>query len=973
MGVIMSGNSLRSEKMSLKNISFIFCLVAVGYVLIAGTSQAGTNGSNENISSAADAQISLVLVDDNGEQKSYRWGVTRNVPLKVVQGWFTFDDEAIREHGGGGRNITEIKPMQLSLQVSKEGDYLVLDRGYEFSGNLGNQRASIANKTGWPNGAELKSYYLSEPAELTNKLQPLWKGEFIVDEKVVKSVVYAARVAGENASNNLFDVNDTSEPLKVGREWAPIPDPAKLIFEGKTIGEWIAQWDTRIYDQMNKATEMLTKIGKPTVPFMIDIIKKGGNNAYHAREVLGKMGPDAQEALDWLIGTATNKNLPDSQANERKGALQCLGNMTWASEKLLPVFAQIAKDSQEEISMRQIALSGLSKIAQQNEEAMSVLKEIAESDSIALRDSARGQISQLLVNEGKMTREEYYTQLVEQDPFDPSVPSYLGSTKGIVNSGKPHPLTEKVKALQRERLKENPDRELAWTLAEIIQNQLLNTALEWAAPTDSSRGRSNREDPKESFDTLAQVLELGFENSQSNSELRQNFGIALAKLHLLQGDWDGMNENLRKLGQEKIPTESRPWLPAPPVDWTVDLASQWQICDESMRSGDCSLEFKIEKDGKGLEGVHVLVKKAPEPTNIFTTGIAADTLFLAPYPLSDRDFSFGYRGRDREQTRYAISDDSGIVRFEKLPAIPVKIEVLVPTSNFPEEVTNWDLWMEVEPGQFKIAKIYGSDAINPREPPAVVTLKSGETVHYPKLVVRPAFSLNIMDMDRVDKKNFTLRWMGLDSSLQQKLGQYELEMSLTFPSENRGIEAQQIKTTKHILIDTAYNIGSLGVGEMNLEPGNIYLFEVKAFDKSGTILARWPKTRVWVPWDYRKSNPPITGYDFQKYSPIYHEVYFRGTFDYGNGKTETLPERVERFLAEQPEAFEREYVQMGKAWLDWHIGDIEGARTQLENLVKELPKGNLARGTAANLLQKMDDKEAPPKSLVFVPDEVEMD
>ncbi len=744
------------------------------------------------------------------------------------------------------------------------------------------------------------------------------------------------------------------------------PDPSKLIFEGKTIGEWIAQWDTRMHSDMSKATEMLTKIGKPAVPFMVEIIKKNGNNAYYAREVLGKMGPDAEEALDWLIETAKNKSLPDSQKTERSGVLQCLGNMTWASEKLLPVFTEIAEDEKEDIVLRQISLDCLSKTG--SDEAISVIQKIADSNSIKLRDSARGKLSEIAVKSGKMTREEYYTKLVEKDPFDPSVPNYLGSTKGIVNSGKPHPLTEKVKFLIRERLKKNPDPELAWSLARIIQNELLNTQLEWAAPTNGSRGRSNREDPNESFATLAEVLKFGFEHSQNNSELKKNFGIALAKLHLLQGDWDGMDESLVKLGQKTIPSESRPWLPAPPVDWSAGLASDWQKCDESMRSGDCGLEFTIEKDGKGLKGVHFLVKRAPEPTNVFTTGIAADTLFLAPYPLFETQFSYGYRGKDREQTRYAISDDSGVVRFEKLPAIPVKIEVLVPTSNFPEAGANWDLWMEVAPGQFKIAKIYGADAISPREPPAVVTLKPGETVRYPKLIVRPVYSMNVTDMDRVDKDNFLLKWQGLDKSLQQKLGQYELEMSLTFTSESRGIEPQQIKSDKHILIDTQYNVGSLGVGGMNLKPGNIYLFEVTAFDKSGTVLARWPKTQVWVPWEHRKSNPPITGYDFEKYSPIYSGVYYLSNVDYGNGKSLTLPERVDKFLREQPDAFEREYVQMGKAWLDWHTGDIDGAREQLEKLVKELPKGNLARGTAVSLLQKMDKKEAPPKRLDFVPD-----
>jgi len=158
---------------------------------------------------------------------------------------------------------------------------------------------------------------------------------------------------------------------------------------------------------------------------------------------------------------------------------------------------------------------------------------------------------------------------------------------------------------------------------------------------------------------------------------------------------------------------------------------------------------------------------------------------------------------------------------------------------------------------------------------------------------------------------------------------------------------------------------------LSLEPGNIYIFEVRAVDESGTVIARWPKTRVWIPWGYRRTNPPLSGINTNREdkSPIYHEVWFRGTFRYGDGREETLPEKVERFLREQPDAFERDYARMGKAWLDWHAGDIEGARQQLEQLVKELPKGNLARGTSVWLLRQMDDNKEPPKRLNFVPDQ----
>ncbi len=923
--------------------------------------------------SNTDSNISLISAQESEGEKNYRWGVTRSSPLKVIQGWYEFGEEGIRSHGGGGRKIAETRPMQLTLRISKENGFLLLHRGYGWSSTIGDQKADITCKIEWPADAVLRTYYLSEPAGLTHKLQPVWKGELIQDAKVSKSVVYAVRVVGENVSDELFDAGDTSGPLRIGRMWAPIPDPAKKKYEGRTIEEWISQWDSRLYDDTRAATKALTSIGRPAVSAMIDLMKEGGNRASRARVVLGNMGPQAEDALDWLVETALDENPPTSQGwksktNYRSSVLYCLSLMTWASERLMPVFKTIAEDPRENASLRRMAISGLKNIGA---EVMPVIQRLADSEQGETRDHARRALSELLIKEGQMTRSEYYTQLVETDPFDPSVPSYLTSTKGMVNSGRTHALTNKIKMLYRERLRENPDPELAWRLATIIQNGLRNTQLQWAAPTDSSRGRTNREDPVESFTSMAEVLELGFTHAQIGVELRRNFGSALAKLRLLQGDWNRMNAVLKEMGQKLISAESSPWLPAPPVDWSVGLSSHWQICEESMRSGNCSLEFRIEKDGKGLKGVHVLVKRAPEPTNVFYTGIAADTLFLAPYPVGDGRFSFGYRGGDREQTRYAISDDSGIVRFEKLPEIPIKIEVLVLTSNFAESGSNWDLWMEVEPGKFKIAKIYGADAVNPRTEPAVVTLKQGQTVRYPKLVVRPAFGLNIKDWDRADKDSFVLSWQGIDPAIQAKNVHYELEMHLSTPAEDPGfVEANRLKvrSAKQILEVNRWPVGEKGVGGIRLQPGNIYMFEVRAVDASGTVVARWPKTRVWVPWGYRQTDPPFTEHDTYRNSPIHNEVWHRGSFGYGDGRKETLREKVARFLRESPDAFEYEYVRLGKAWLDWHDGDHKGARRQLEQLSKELPKGNVVRGTAIWLLQQMDEGKLLPKRLKFMPD-----
>jgi hypothetical protein len=511
----------------------------------------------------------------------------------------------------------------------------------------------------------------------------------------------------------------------------------EVRYEGRTIAEWISRFESESHDEQREAIGALARIGRPLVPGMIEEMKKGGIRASCARGVLGEMGPEAEEAVPWLIEVALDKDVPidngwESKAAYRECAVSCLNDMPWARDRVVPVLRRIAEDDEDDTRLRRVAVLFLRDIGK---EAIPILRKLVEMEDGEIQNSAHHMLAQVLQKEQGLSKDDYYTPLIEKDPFGASIPEYLAVMKSPGPLGHPHPLTQKIKRLYRERLAKEPDAQLAWRLAAIIQEGLRNTELTWAAPTGWSKVRWPREDPAENFATLAEVLQLGFDHAESGSQLQRQFGISLAKLRLLQGDWDGMNSMLKDLGQEPIPKESRRWLAAPPGDWGEDLSSRWVAADESMRSGKCSLEFRIEKDGKGLKGVHFLVKRAPESTNVINTGISIDTLFFEPYPLKGFS-SFGYKAADRPMTRYAVSDESGIVRFEKLPNIPIKIEVLVPTSNFPEAVSNWDLWMEVESGKYKIAKKYGAGAINTQVPPAVAELKEGQTVHYPNLVVR---------------------------------------------------------------------------------------------------------------------------------------------------------------------------------------------------------------------------------------------
>ncbi len=516
------------------------------------------------------------------------------------------------------------------------------------------------------------------------------------------------------------------------------------------VDEWAARLDSETPEQWLKANRELAEMGRPALPTLGAIIEQNRSplackNAVH---VLGAMASEVPEALDLLAEVAqdnTWSQLPDwpwVDASMQSIAIGELGRMTWAAEQLIPTFRSIIDDGQNAERIRTLAVSQLGKMGK---EAKRPLRKYAESDNRKIQEAAERARTRLRTAQKTGKDEEYYVKLIRQNPLDPQVRHHLRARKGEHNRDCIDPLAEEVKLTLRDRLRTEPDATAALTLARIIQDQLMLTDLMLVAPVDRGTLRRPRENPAENYGTMAEVLELGYQHAQDDG-LRRELGIGLAKLRLLEGNWDRMNTMLESLGQKPIPAEERPWLHAPPTDWSPGLAERWTRCDESMRSGSCNLAFRVEKDGSALVGAHVLLKQwdqQREERRQASTGIRADTILFMPVPLVlfEPIGSFGYgEDRGRALTRYGVTGALGEVRFDNLPVIPVKIEVLVPTSNFHELDNDWGLWVESAPGEFKriyrhydpeTSRFYRSDAA-----PEVV-LEEGQTVHYPLLTIRP--------------------------------------------------------------------------------------------------------------------------------------------------------------------------------------------------------------------------------------------
>ncbi|MEM7478791.1 MAG: hypothetical protein AAF483_27725, partial [Planctomycetota bacterium] len=483
------------------------------------------------------------------------------------------------------------------------------------------------------------------------------------------------------------------------------------------------------------------------------------------------------------------------------------------------------------------------------------------------------------------------------------------------------------------------------------------TDISWAAPTDSSRRGWDREDPNENYNTLAEVLQIAFEHSQPGSELRKKAGLSLAKLSLLKGDWTGMNEYLVALGQKPIPNERRATLPPPPVKWE-NLEQDWQPAQEDMISGTSGIELRfLSEDGKlqGIPGIHVLVKKRPPPRQFFG-GVDADTMFYATQPVLAEPYeSFGYLGADRNRCRYGVSNAVGQVRLEGLPAGPIKIEILVPTSNFEQSGKKWSLFFKTEDG-LRIADRSDPNGVPTDKAPYMVELEEGKVTKYPLMYVPSNITSEVQDWQSVDK-DFVLKWT---SPRHNEYDYYRVKLTLSTLMQHPDIVQMSPKLAMQMeeVRGQQWPLGAKGVGELKIAPGNIYLLEVEAVQDE-KVVSRLPLRRLWMPWENRETKPPTVGMASDG-PAFYTDIWLRTN---ANGKS--LEERLPKLIENDASAFETEYYRLGMAWLDLHK-EKPNAIPDLKRLVRELPAGNVARATALYLVQLHESGKQNPKRLNFV-------
>ncbi len=397
------------------------------------------------------------------------------------------------------------------------------------------------------------------------------------------------------------------------------------------------------------------------------------------------------------------------------------------------------------------------------------------------------------------------------------------------------------------------------------------------------------------------------------------------------------------------------------MDW-ANLKRDWQPADTEMRSGSCGIRFRFLTLGgkpQGVRGVHVLVKERPkpDPPGVFRSGIRADTILYATQPMIEEPYpSFGYLGQDRNRCRYGVSDENGVVLIEGLPPMPVIVEVLAPTANITEQGSTWNLMMETDEG-IKIADRGDPNSVATDEAPALAEVRPESIVAYPTMYVRPHMSANVNDWDAVDKDAFVLEWT---SPHAEDIDYYVFKLTLSAPSQHPYLAASSpVVVTETVKVKNPTRpLGERGVGDIQLAPGNIYVIEIDAV-RDKDVVASLPRRRVWVPWDHRESDPPLHG-NGSNGPAFYDSIWLRTNV---NGSS--LEERLPVLIRDSPKMFETEYNRLGMAWLDLHKSKANAVQ-DLQQLVDELPPGNVVRSTAQSLLDANEAGDPIPKRLKFV-------
>jgi len=148
--------------------------------------------------------VELISPVDEIRQGQYRWRIRPRGPVQIMGGWYTVEDGKVTAHAGGGRHTADTQPLELAWSTAVEGNLLLVTREETRSDETRKRNSKITGRVPLPPDAVFRTDCFPCPEALVSEARTLWRGDWVRDGRIVKSVIFAAHVATADDDKAMF-------------------------------------------------------------------------------------------------------------------------------------------------------------------------------------------------------------------------------------------------------------------------------------------------------------------------------------------------------------------------------------------------------------------------------------------------------------------------------------------------------------------------------------------------------------------------------------------------------------------------------------------------------------------------------------------------------------------------------------------------------------------------------------------------
>lgn len=252
------------------------------------------------------AEVELIEADEI--KGRYTWRVNRDAPSRMIYGFHSISDTGKMEFIADAKDgIARKNVKNFSLEFCREESNLHLAVADTFFPPESGGKGRFYDRTLWPQNTIFKTTYMARAGNLSNaRYVTLWRGDFIREERVVKSILFGARLAAQDDPvRRMLDADDPVQALKPLGISAVSKWPSGPLTFGPVIERVISQDVKSHTAYLDLDTDTYTEF--ENLPATSEMVRKAGVDI-HYELMAGSKEMRLTTSLQPLLKTGWNSD-----------------------------------------------------------------------------------------------------------------------------------------------------------------------------------------------------------------------------------------------------------------------------------------------------------------------------------------------------------------------------------------------------------------------------------------------------------------------------------------------------------------------------------------------------------------------------------------------------------------------------------------------------------------------------------------